>query len=137
VSECVFCRIVAGAVPASIIYRDERTIAFMDIAPIAEGHALVATTGHVENLYDLDDPGAAAMFQTAARVARAMKRTLRPSGLTVLQANERAGGQVVMHIHLHLVPRRAGDGLGFAWRARQPHREELDRLAGVIRDGLP
>jgi histidine triad (HIT) family protein len=136
VAECVFCKIAAGVLPASLVYRDEATIAFMDIAPIAPGHVLVATTAHVENIYGLDDARAGALFQTAARVARAIKQALRAEGLTLLQANGRPGGQVVMHVHVHLIPRRAGDGLGFVWPAGQPARADLDRLAGAIRGGL-
>ncbi|MDR7418768.1 MAG: HIT family protein [Armatimonadota bacterium] len=135
-AECVFCRIAAGTLPASVVYRDARTIAFMDIAPLAKGHVLVATIDHIENIYDLDAEGAGALFRAAARIAGAMKRVLQPDGLTVLQANERPGGQVVMHIHVHLIPRRSGDGLGFTWPATQPRREELDHLAGMLRSGL-
>jgi histidine triad (HIT) family protein len=134
--DCVFCKIIAGALPASIVCRDARTIAFMDIAPLAPGHVLIASLAHVDNIYDLDAGTAGALFETAARVAGAIKRRLRPDGLTVLQANERPGGQVVMHIHLHLIPRRLGDGLGFRWPATQPARAELDRLAGLIHAGL-
>jgi histidine triad (HIT) family protein len=136
VAECVFCRIAAGSLPASVVHRDGDVVAFMDIAPIRPGHVLVASAAHVENLYDLDPALAGALFATTARVATALKRVLNADGVTVLQANERAGGQVVMHLHLHVIPRRAGDGLGFSWPATQPPRAELDRLAAVIRGGL-
>lgn len=135
-TDCVFCKIVAGAIPASIVYRDATTIAFMDIGQLNPGHVIVATTAHVENIYGLDAVGAGALFQTAARVAQAVKATIRPAGMTLLQANEPAGAQTVMHVHFHVVPRHPGDGIAVSWPAKNPPRAELDRLAAVIRGGL-
>ena len=77
---CVFCRIVAGEIPASVVYQDEHTIAFMDIGSVNQGHMLVAVKPHVENVFGLDDTLAAAALRTTARVARALKASIAPEG---------------------------------------------------------
>lgn len=133
---CVFCRIVAGEVPASKVYEDDQTVAFMDLGQVNPGHVIVAVKPHVENIYALSDELAAAVFQSATRVAQAVKRTLHPDGMTLLQANEKAGYQTVFHFHLHVLPRHENDGVTFAWPATNPPRGELDRLAAVIRGGF-
>lgn len=134
--DCVFCRIVAGEIAASKVYEDAHTIAFMDIGHVNPGHTIVATNAHVENIYSLDDTQAAAVFRTAARIARAAKKAFAPGGMTLLQANEAPGWQTVMHFHLHVVPRHSGDGAALNWPARQPPRETLERYAQQLRAAL-
>jgi histidine triad (HIT) family protein len=134
--DCIFCRIVAGKVPASKVYEDAQTLAFMDIGQVNPGHVIVAVKPHVENIYGLNDDLAGAVFRTAARIARAVKEALQPEGMTLLQANEKAGWQTVFHFHLHVVPRRSNDGLAFSWPVKHPPQAELDRLAEEIRQVL-
>ena len=133
---CVFCRIVRGELPATVVHQDELTIAFMDIGSVNPGHMLVAAKAHVENLYAVDDPLAAALMASAARAARAIKAALRPQGLSLFQANEPAGGQTVFHVHIHVLPRWEGDGMALSWPARNPPREELEQVAARIRAAL-
>ena len=135
-TDCIFCRIVTGEVPASKVYEDAHTLAFMDLGQVNPGHVIVAVKPHVENIYGLSPELAAAAFQTAAKVARAAKQTLQPDGMTVLQANEPAGYQTVFHFHLHVLPRHHDDGVTLNWPAKNPPREELDRLAGILRAEL-
>jgi histidine triad (HIT) family protein len=133
VSDCVFCKIVAGELPATKVYEDAQTIAFMDLGQVNPGHVIVAVKPHVENIYAISDELAAAVFRTAARVAKAVKTAMQPQGMTLLQANEAAGWQTVFHFHLHVLPRHADDGVTFSWPTKNPPREELNRLAEQIK----
>lgn len=133
--ECIFCRIVQGVSPASRVYEDEHTLAFMDIQQATVGHVLVIPKRHYENLYELDEETTAQLFQSVVRVARAVRASLNPSGLNLWQANGRAAGQSVFHAHVHILPRTDGDG--FQVRARErvgpSSRADLDDLAARIR----
>ena len=133
---CVFCRIVAKEIPATVVYEDEHTLAFMDIGQVNPGHVLVALKEHAENLYALDDARAAAVFRAAARVARAIRDAFGPQGLSVYQANGKAAGQTVFHLHIHLVPRYEGDGMALTWPVKNPPREKLAEYAEKIRAKL-
>lgn len=135
-NECVFCRIVAGAVPATRVYEDEYTIAFMDIGQVNPGHVLVALKTHAENLFALDDGQAAAVFRAAARVGRGIRDAFQPQGLSVYQANGKSAGQTVFHLHIHLVPRHEGDGMALTWPVKNPPRETLEEHAARIRAAL-
>jgi len=135
-SECVFCGIVAGRIPASKVHEDELTLAFMDIGEVNPGHVLVTVKPHVEDIYGLGDDIAAAVFRTAARVARALKSAYSPEGVTLYQANGAAAGQTVYHFHLHLVPRYARDGMRLTWPVKNPTRAQLEANAARLRAAL-
>ena len=135
-SDCVFCKIAEGKIPATKVHENELTLAFMDIGQVNPGHVLVAVKPHVENIFGLDDRLAAAVFQTAARVARAVQKAYSPEGVTLYQANGAAAGQTVFHFHLHIVPRYDKDGMHLAWPAKNPPREQLELNAGRIRAAL-
>ena len=133
---CVFCKIVSGELPSSKVYEDERTIAFMDAGQVNPGHVIVAVKTHVQNIYDLHTDLAAAVFQTAARIAKAVKTSMRPAGMTLLQANEKEGWQTVEHFHIHILPRHPEDGVALTWPAKHPPTGELDRLAEKVKQGF-
>jgi histidine triad (HIT) family protein len=133
---CIFCKIVRGEIAATLVHQDELTLAFMDIGSVNPGHMLVAARPHVENLQGMDDRLAAAMFQTAARVARAADQALHPQGISVYQANGTAAGQTVFHAHIHVLPRWENDGMELTWPVRNPPREELETVAARIRAAL-
>jgi histidine triad (HIT) family protein len=135
-SDCVFCKIVARHIPATVVHEDEHTLAFMDIGQVNPGHVLVALKAHAENLYAVDDAQAAAIFRTAARVARAIRGAFQPEGLSLYQANGKPAGQTVFHFHLHLVPRHEGDGMALAWPVKNPPRAQLEECAARIRARL-
>jgi len=135
-SDCVFCKIVEGQIPSAKVHEDELTLAFMDIGQVNPGHVLVAVKSHVENIFGLDDALAAAVFQIAARVARAVEKAYAPEGVTLYQANGAAAGQTVYHFHLHLVPRYANDGMDLTWPTKNPSREQLQANAARIRAAL-
>lgn len=135
-SECVFCKIVARQIPASVVHEDEHTLAFMDLGQVNPGHVLVAVKAHAENLYALNDTQAGAVLSTVARVARAIRDAFSPQGLSVYQANGKAAGQTVFHYHVHLVPRHEGDGMSFTWPVKNPPREKLEDYAARIKAAL-
>jgi histidine triad (HIT) family protein len=136
-SHCVFCRIVAREIPATVVHEDEHTLAFMDLGQVNPGHVLVAVKAHAENLYALNDGQASAVLRTAARVARAIRDAFGPEGLSVYQANGKAAGQTVFHYHLHLVPRYEADGMALTWPVKNPPREKLEEAAAKIRASMP
>lgn len=135
-SECIFCRIVAKQIPASIVYEDDHTIGFMDLGQVNPGHVLVATKFHVENVFGLDDAQAGAVFRTVARIARASRTAFGAPGMTLLQANGKAGAQTVFHFHLHVLPRWDDDGMSLEWPAKNPPREALEDYGAKVRAAL-
>jgi histidine triad (HIT) family protein len=100
------------------------------------GHVIVAVKPHIQDIYTLTDELAASFFQTATRVARAVKKTMQPEGITLLQANEAVGFQTVFHLHLHVLPRHTDDGVTLTWPAKNPAREELDRLGKQVKAAI-
>lgn len=134
--DCVFCRIVAGQIPAVVVHEDEQTLAFMDIGQVNPGHTLVTLKAHAENIYALEEDQAAAIGRTSARVARAIREAFAPQGLSVYQANGTSAGQTVFHYHVHLLPRHDDDGMQLTWPAKHPPREKLEEYARRIRAAL-
>ena len=135
-SDCVFCRIVARQIPATVVHEDEHTLAFMDLGQVNPGHVLVTVKAHADSLYALDDAQARAVLPAAARIARAIRDAFKPAGLSVYQANGKAAGQTVFHYHVHLVPRQDGDGMALTWPVKNPPRDQLEEYASRIRASL-
>ncbi len=133
---CLFCRLIAGEIPAARIYEDELTLAFMDIGQLNPGHTLVAVKRHAATLLDLTPDEAAAAMRTAHRVALAVQAAFDPPGITLLQANGREGDQTVFHFHLHVVPRHGNDGIALSWPRKDPPRELLETYAARLRQAL-
>jgi len=136
VSDCVFCKIVARQITATVVHEDADTLAFMDIGQVNPGHVLVACKAHVENIYGLQDAQAAAVFRAAAKVARAIRAAFDPPGLSIYQANGKPAGQTVFHFHLHVLPRHDADGMQLTWPVKNPPREKLEAYAAQIRARL-
>ena len=134
--DCVFCKIIAGELPAFKLYEDADTLAFMDIGQASEGHVLVASKRHAANLLELTAEEAGAVMQTAQRIAAAAAQTFEPEGITLFQANGTAGGQTVFHFHLHVLPRRTGDGLSIVWQRNEPGMQTLNDYAERLRAAL-
>ena len=133
---CIFCRLIAGEIPAAKVYEDDQTLAFMDIGQLNPGHTLVAVKRHAATLLDLTPDEAAAAMRTAHRVAHAVKAAFNPPGITLLQANGKEGDQTVFHFHLHVVPRHGNDGIALSWPRKNPPREVLEEYAGRLRGSL-
>jgi histidine triad (HIT) family protein len=140
VDDCIFCRIVSGRLPSSIVYADDLVTAFMDIQPVNAGHVLVVPNRHATFLADLDDESAADMFRVARRLAAALRNSgLLCEGVNLFLADGEAAMQEVMHCHLHVFPRYRGDGFGLTFGPdykNKPPREALEAAAQRIRDAL-
>ncbi|MFP3928350.1 MAG: HIT family protein [Desulfobacteraceae bacterium] len=106
--ECLFCRIAKGELPCHKVYEDQKVIAFEDINPVSEGHTLVVPKRHAENLFEMEADDLTAVHLASQKIARAIRDALNPSGIAALQLNGRGVNQIVMHYHLHLIPRTAG-----------------------------
>ena len=135
-SECVFCKIRDGQIPAIKVYEDERTLAFMDINPLNAGHCLVVTKAHAATLWDADQEDLRAAIVAAKRVATGLRDVVKPDGLNLLQANGPAAFQSVPHYHLHLIPRWHNDGKGFDWKLVPGDREQIAKLGDRLRETL-
>jgi histidine triad (HIT) family protein len=131
-AQSVFERIIAGELPCAKVYEDEWVFAFMDAGQVNPGHVIVASRKPYETLLDADEATAAALFVAAHRIARAVDKAFRPEGFTILQANKAAGWQTVPHLHLHVLPRHADDGVGLTWPRKNPPLDELRALARCI-----
>ena len=132
-TDCVFCKIRDGHIPAMKIDEDEHTLTFMDINPLSPGHCLVVTKRHTPNIFDAPVEDLQAVVATAKRIALAIQEGLKPDGLNILQANGAAAFQSVPHFHLHLVPRWANDGKGFDWKLVPGNREAIMKTGERVR----
>ncbi|HSJ15306.1 MAG TPA: HIT family protein [Longimicrobiales bacterium] len=132
---CVFCRIIGGEEMVSVVYEDERTLAFLDIQPMSRGHTVIATKEHFPTLFDLPEELAAHCLAVARRLAPGIQRAASAQAINLFSANGSAGGQDVMHFHLHLIP--VCEGQPFALQlpvpdAPIPSRADLDITAARI-----
>ena len=130
---CIFCKIVAGEVPSSKVFEDERCLAFLDIGPLAPGHLLVIPKQHAVHLWDLDGESVAAITARLPRLARAVMGCTGAEGCNLLQNNGRASGQEVQHVHFHIIPRRTQDGLGYRWLPGTYGPGEMEAMQQAIR----
>jgi len=133
---CIFCKIVAGEIPCHKLYENDLTLAFMDINPANSGHALAIAREHWEDLYAIPEELIGATAVTAKLVAEAVKRTVEPDGVNLVQANGAGAAQSVAHFHIHVLPRVAGDELKLNWGITPGDMAAIEALAARIRDNL-
>src|ERR671916_1519737 len=131
--DCIFCKIVAGELPAEKVDEDEHTVAFMDLNPWTRGHALVIPRNHTPNLYEIEDDELRHTAVAARRLARRMKERLGCDGINLLNAAEPAAWQTVFHFHLHVIPRYDDDPLELPTRPHQAEADELEKVANELR----
>jgi histidine triad (HIT) family protein len=129
--DCLFCKIVAGEIPATRVAEDDRTIAFMDINPATRGHVLVVPREHANDLLAIDPEDLAAVAKTAQRVAATMPDRLGADGVNLLNSCGREAWQTVFHFHMHVIPRYAADPLRLPW---MPEPGDRDEIAAAARD---
>lgn len=134
--DCIFCRIIAGQIPSTKVAEDDRTVTIMDINPLNDGHLLVLTRAHAANIFEVEPEDLAAVIRTTQRAARAIRSTLNPDGINLLQANGGAAFQSVLHFHLHVIPRWTGDGKGLDWRLVKGDPARIAEIAAKIRGAL-
>jgi histidine triad (HIT) family protein len=133
--DCIFCRIVRGEAPCSLVCEDELTLVFMDIQPVSRGHTLVITREHFENLYETSEEAIVAVARASRLLAPAIRQVTAPDGLRVFQLNGAAAGQTVFHYHMHLIPRFTGQADRFPGRV-QADPTELAAVAAEIGTAL-
>jgi histidine triad (HIT) family protein len=134
--QCIFCKIVAVEVPAAIVYEDDRALAFLDIGPLAEGHLLVISREHYARVTDFPADRFSAVAAVIPRLIGVVQSVTGCEGVNILVNNGSAAGQVVNHVHWHLIPRRSGDGLGYRWNAGEYSPGRAEELAAAFRTAL-
>jgi histidine triad (HIT) family protein len=135
--DCIFCKIVAGEVPCCKVFEDDRALAFMDIMPLNKGHLLVVPKDHYENIFEIDDGLYGHLMSLISRIAKAVKMTVEPDGMNILQLNGRAANQVVPHLHIHIVPRWTGDSLTVSsWEPVPGNMGEISAVGDLIKERL-
>ncbi|MEV0712847.1 HIT family protein [Nocardia aurea] len=133
----IFAEIVAGRAPASTVYEDQDVLAFMDIRPMTPGHLLVVPKVAARDLSELDPEVGGKLFKVGQLLAAALRDSeVGCDGVNFFLADGVLAGQEIFHVHLHVIPRTAGDGFGLRGRPTSPHRVALDYLAGSIRGAL-
>ena len=131
--DCLFCRIVAGDLPATIIEEDDQTITFMDISPANRGHALVIPRRHSEDLYAIDDEDLEACMVAARRQALRARDRLGADGVNILNSCRPEAWQTVFHFHVHVIPRYAGDPLKLPWDPRPGDPDKIAAAAEALK----
>ena len=132
-TDCLFCKIVAGDIPATKVHEDDRTIAFMDINPATRGHLLVIPREHSRNLLEIDDDDLARVAAGAKRLAVRMRERLGCDGINLLNSSEPAAWQTVFHFHMHVIPRYDDDPLRLPGAPQQVDQDELQAVADELR----
>lgn len=134
--DCVFCGIVAGAIPSTTIEQSERVIAFMDINPVTPGHALVVPRSHAVDVFDATAEDLAACSRLAQQIALRAKDRLGADGVNLLNCSGEAAGRTVAHLHIHVIPRYADDpgrdAIGLPWSAVPSTPEEIERIGTLL-----
>jgi histidine triad (HIT) family protein len=132
-SDCIFCKVVAGELPATIVDRDEHTIAFMDISPATRGHALVIPRKHATDLLEIEPRELAAVIAAGQRLARHAKERLQADGVSLINSCGAAAWQTVFHFHLHVIPRYRGDPLRLPWTPTPGDPDEIAAAATMLK----
>jgi histidine triad (HIT) family protein len=135
VPDCLFCKIVAGEIPATVIAEREHALAFMDINPATRGHALVVPRAHSADLLEIGAEDLAACTALAAEVAALARQRLGAEGVNLLNSSGAAAWQTVFHFHLHVIPRYVGDPLRLPWSPAPGDPDEIAQAAALLRDG--
>lgn len=134
--DCLFCKMAAGQIPVTKIYEDEIVLSFLDIGPISDGHTLVIPKQHFEKLHDCPAELLGRIFSRIGRIAGAVSGAMDSDGYNILCNNGRAAGQLIEHLHFHIVPRNTGDGLFKSWPSFKYKEGKIDSIAETIREHL-
>ena len=132
--DCLFCRIVAGDIPSERVHEDDRTVAFLDIAPATRGHLLVVPRAHAADVHDIEIDDLEACARAAKELAGRLRDRLEAEGINLLSSSGAAAWQTVRHFHMHVIPRYAGDPLVLPWTPRPADPGELASTGAALRD---
>ena len=133
--DCIFCKIIAGEIPASKIYEDEQVLAFLDISQVTPGHTLIVPKQHYRNLLEMDATSASQLFAQVPQVAQKVMKATKAAGMNIISNCEEVAGQTVFHTHAHLVPRYgAEDDLKLDFISHEPDFDKLAQVAETIKN---
>ena len=135
-SDCVFCKIVAGEIPCAKLVETESVISFLDIGPVNPGHSLVVTRRHCESILQCTEEELEAAIVTVQRLAKAVLAATGAVGCNVLQNNHACAGQLVPHVHFHVIPRAPKDGFNFGWRSGRYEEGDMEAMRQKVLAGL-
>ncbi len=133
---CIFCKIVAGEIPCAKVLETDDALAFLDVAPLAEGHVLLIPKRHIVRLDEMNASQAGLMLRHLPALGRAVRQATGCSGYNVLQNNGRAAGQAVMHVHFHIIPRDCDDPFQFNWPAGEYGEGQQEAMLAKIRSAM-
>ncbi len=134
--DCIFCKIAAGHIPAVKVYEDEDVLAFLDISPISDGHTLVILKQHCESLHECPPELLSQVVSRLGKIAKAVKLAVNSDGYNLLCNNGRAAGQLVNHLHFHIIPRNTGDGVFNRWPSYSYPEGKAGQIAENVRKNL-
>lgn len=134
--DCIFCKMVAGQIPVTKIYEDEVVLSFLDVGPVSDGHTLVIPKQHFERLHDCPPELLAQVCSRLGKIAKAVAESMSSQGYNVLCNNGRPAGQLVDHLHFHIIPRNTGDGVFDRWPAYKYQEGKIEEIADKIRKNL-
>ena len=123
---CPFCKIVSGEIPSKKVYEDESFLAFLDINPANAGHTLIIPKQHYQTIISIPEDDLFGLMKVIKRLASAVRETMVAEGLNIHQSNGTVAGQIIPHLHFHLIPRFKDDGFGFGWPHKQLPDEEME-----------
>lgn len=123
---CIFCKIVSGELPSRKIYEDDISLAFLDINPVNKGHTLIVPKEHFENVYDIKEDILGHLIKVSKKISNALKQS-GADGINIIMNNEKDAGQVVFHLHIHIIPREKGDNLPM-WPSKKPNEKEMEDI---------
>ncbi|MGM5482941.1 MAG: HIT family protein [Nanobdellota archaeon] len=134
--DCIFCKIIQDEIPGEKLYENENTLAIMDINPANKGHVLVIPKEHYETFTDLPDEIAAGLSKTTKKMAEAVNKATKTEGFNIVINNKKVAGQLVPHVHFHIIPRYENDGIDMSVKHKKYEDGELEDYAEKIRNNL-
>lgn len=135
-SDCIFCKIAGGEIPAATLYEDEDFRVILDLGPASRGHALILPKQHYANLHEMPDELLGKAMSLAKKMGEAMKKALKCDGLNLVQNNGTAAGQTVFHFHMHLIPRYDNDKVGLGWKPGTLTDQDRDEIVRLVSSQL-
>lgn len=134
--DCIFCKIVKGEIPCYKVYENEKVLAFLDIYPANYGHILVIPKEHYNNILDVDENDLSEVIKVVKKICEVLTILVDPDGINILQSNNPAAGQVINHIHFHIIPRFSNDKVTFHWEHQKLEKQQFEELANRLYDEL-
>ncbi len=133
--DCIFCKIIKGEIPSYKVYEDKFAVAFLDINPLAKGHTLVVSKSHVEHLSEMDPKEVGRLFRAVTEVGHIIMEKMKPEGLNYFVNEGEVAGQIIPHVHCHVVPRNQGDGMKFHGDTLKLSEDEMMEIADKLEGG--